>query len=1014
MDQSIQTPQITPKPHPLKAKFSPLASKISAIHQEYNFLWVAAILPAILMYLLYLARLIYPFGDGTVLVLDLNGQYVYFYEGLRSIFFGEGTLFYSFCRALGGEFMGIYDYYVASPFSLIVNLFPKDMMQEALLCIFLLKTALCSVTMSFYLYKHSVAKNKLVIITFGILYALCSYCIIQQHNSMWIDAVLWLPILVYAIEEMIKRGPFRLYVFTLAITLISNFYIGYMVCIFTVAYCFYYYFAHNQNMENNPTGEKYHFLRSVGRVAMWSVLAVGIAAFIILSARYSLAMGKDEFSTPNWEITQKFNLFELLYKFLPSSYDTVRPAGLPFVYCGVLTLMLVPAFFLSKKISNREKIAAALFILFFVASFATSTIDLIWHGFQKPNWLNYRYSFMLCFFLIVLAFRAFEQLEFTSRKSLLCVTAFIGLVVLILQELGSFITESNEKLVIRPFATIWLSLGCLVAYFIIVCLWGRTSGRVKNNIAIVMLFFVCVEVFLSGLSDMNAFDKDVTYSKHSRYTELTDTFLPITDLIYENDDGFFRMEKTKHRKNNDNFALNIKGLSNSTSTLNRATLDFIADMGYASKSHWAKYLGGTPVNDSLMGIKYLITDQDMSVYYGEPIYTKEDYNYPKDATLYSGSYNVYLNPYVLSLALGVSDAWENFDTEAYDNPFDRLNAMVTAMLGASETVQIFVPAEQAGDPELDNITQTKVAGHLKYEAKAKDTEAVLTYSYTVPTDTELFYYFPSDYPREVKLKVGEPDKNNYTNKDGFGGSETQRIVSLGTRTTSAMSLKVTINNSSNNLYIKEGWASCVYYIDWEVFTSAMQALQTTQVTFAPESVDDHLVGSMTTTQSKQLVYTSIPYDEGWKVTVDGKAVETIEVSGALLAFYVEGTGTHDIDLRYLPDVYVLGIVVSLVCLGIFLLLLILYRWLCKVPVVRHLMKIQRPDLPETSTPEDAVPMVAGDIGHRDPFIPPVRPAIEEPLPPVAEEMVEPVQQPPVEQPVKPTPTSKKPKSKKKK
>ncbi len=976
------TPAGAKKSH--RFSVSTCKAKLLSVHKEYGFLWASAIIAAILMYLMYLARLIHPFGDSTVLVLDLNGQYVYFYEGLRSIFFGEGSLFYSFCRALGGEFMGMFDYYVASPLSLIVALFPKDRMQEALLCIFLIKTALCSVTMSFYLYKHSVSRNKLIIITFGLMYALSSYAIIQQHNSMWIDAVMWLPILAYAIEEMIKRGPFRLYVFTLAITLISNFYIGYMVCIFTVAYCFYYYFAHNELNRNNPTGEKNHFLRSVGRVLLWSVLAVGIAAFIILTARYSLSMGKDEFSTPKWEITQKFNLFELLYKFLPSSYDTVRPAGLPFVYCGVLTVMLVPAFFLCKKFSNREKIAAALFILFFIGSFATSTLDLIWHGFQKPNWLNYRYSFMLCFFLLVLAFRAFEHLEYTSRKALLGVTAFVGLVVLVIQELGSFMTESNEKLVIRPFATIWLTLGCLVAYFIIISLWGKAKGNLRNNLAIILAFLVCVEVFLSGLSEMNSFDKDVTYSKYSRYTALTDTFLPITDKIYENDDGFFRMEKTYHRKKNDNFALNIKGLSNSTSTLNRDTLDFIENMGYSAKSHWAQYGGGTPVNDSLLGIKYLITDRDMSHYYGDPVYTKEDYGYAADANV-SGSYDVYLNPYVLSMLVGVSDAWESFDPEAYDNPFDRLNAMVTAMLGETETVEIFVPAVQNGDPALsDGVKHSNIAGHHKYEGD----KGTLTYEYTVPTDTELYYYFPSDYPREVDLKFTVPSATqDYFSIKGksetnFGGSETQRIVSLGqlapktaeTADTTTAKLEVTIDNGSKNLYIKEGWDSCVYYIDWDVFTEAMATLQEGQVTLDNSSVDDHLTGSVTTA-GKRLIYTSIPYDEGWKVKVDGKSVETVETAGALLAFYVEDAGEHDIDLRYLPDVYVLGLAVSGISLLIFLLLLLLYPWLKKMPVVKHFMGIQRPDLAPADAPEDLLPIEAGDLGYEEPPAPPLYEAV---------------------------------------
>jgi uncharacterized membrane protein YfhO len=110
---------------------------------------------------------------------------------------------------------------------------------------------------------------------------------------MWIDAVLWLPMLALGIESVIKYGKFRLYVFALAITIHSNFYIGYMAVIFTLAYCFYYYFAHNRNNENNPLGEKNHFIKSVLRMLGWSVLAVGIAALAILSARYALSFGNE-------------------------------------------------------------------------------------------------------------------------------------------------------------------------------------------------------------------------------------------------------------------------------------------------------------------------------------------------------------------------------------------------------------------------------------------------------------------------------------------------------------------------------------------------------------------------------------------------------------------------------------------------------------------------------------------------------------------------------------------------
>ncbi len=969
-----QPPQ---KISPLKKMNNRIATrspKLARVLSEYGYLLLAALVPAVIMYLIYLVRGLYPFGDECVLVLDLNGQYVSFYDALRDIIRGDADILYSFSRNLGGEFLGIFDYYVASPLAVILVLFPKHRLLEGLLVLFLLKVAISGFTMGFYLHKHSHNLNRLAVIAFSVMYALCSYAVVQQNNSMWIDALMWLPLLTYGIEELIRHGRFRLFVFTLAITVFSNFYIGYMVCIYVAAYCVYYYLAHNQNNEINPTGESRHFVKSVGRVAIWALLALGIAAIAILSAKYSLGMGKDEFSTPKWEITQKFDFVDFLYKFLPSSYDTVRPAGLPVVYCGMLTLLTVPAFFLSKKFSAREKVAAGFFILFFVLSFATSSIDLIWHGFQKPNWLNYRYSFMLCFFLITLGYRAFDRIEFTSRKTLTAIAAFIGLFIIVAQKLTPYLfvkgQEANDDFKFRPFATIWLALACLAVYFVLICLQGKVSLRKKETVSAILAFVVCVEIFLNGLCDINALDEDVTYSNYSKYNNAMNSLVPIVETVKEYDDGFYRMEKTYHRKTNDNFNLGIKGLSLSTSTLNRKTIDFLQDMGYASKSHWSKYLGGTPVNDSLLGIKYLISDSDLSHYYGEPIFTPEDYGYDEDTPRLDKEFDVYYNEHALSLAFAVSDAWADInlakcdgpykckipDCPHYDNPFDRLNAMITAMLGAEETVQVFVPATRNGDPKTENLKVGTAELHTSYKVESASQTATVTYSYTVPTDKELYLYFPTWYTRKVKLAV------NGSSKGTFGDNETTRIVSLGKLTTTDMSLKVTIDNDSKNFYVIPH-DSYVYYIDWDVFTAAMKTLGEHQLIIDSHSTDSHLSGSITTDNASQLVYTSIPYDAGWKIYVDGERVDTLPISDeTLIAFRIEGAGEHTVEMRYMPSIIALGSAISAICALLFVLILIFYRYLKRIPVIKNWFIIDLPDLPAVDTPESLAAIEAGDIG----------------------------------------------------
>ncbi len=950
--------------------------RFDAIRSEYGYLLLAALIPAVVVYLLYLVRGVYPFGDSCVLVLDLNGQYISFYEALHDILRGDADLLYSFSRNLGGEFLGIYDYYVASPFAMLLALLPERWILGGLLMLFMLKSALCGLFMGIFLHKHSDGKpNRLMVITFSLMYALCSYCIVQQHNSMWIDAVLWLPLLALGIEQLIRYGHFRLYVFTLAITIWSNFYIGYMVVIFTVAYCFWDYFAHNRARENNPLGEKNHFVKSVGRVMLWSALAVGISALVILSARYSLSFGKDEFSTPNWEITQKLDLYELFHKFLPSSYDTVRPSGRPVLYCGVLTIMLIPAYFMSKKISMREKIASSIFILFFIASFATSTLDLIWHGFQKPNWLNYRYSFMLCFFLIMLAYRAFVKIEFTSRKSLLGSTAFIAFYVLLLPEFAEkFILKNGSEDVstseIRPFATIWLTLGCLFAYFILIALYGKLKARKRETVSLIMVFLVTVELFLSGVCDMEELNTDVSYSKHSRYYDMIDTFRPISYTLMEYDRGFYRTEKTYERKTNDHFALGLYGLSLSTSTLNRDTIDFLNDMGYDAKSHNSHYKGATPLTDALLGIKYLITDKDLSDLYDDPVLTDADYGYDEDFKPI-GLYDVYQNPYALSLIYGASDRLLRFDADNHISPFDRLNAFVTAMLGEDETVKVFVPVTElaeiteidedgneviASQPVLHNVKESSTADHhQKYVIEDTSMKtATLTYEYIVSdTNAELFFYVPTKYERTVTVKANGNSKGKFESY----------IISLGKSDDKGhLKLELGIENGTNDLWVRKD-SAYIYALDTEVLDDAIDRLRETEAEIREGFKDSHLFADVTTTTAAQFMFTSIPYDEGWHIYVDGRAVEIHKTADALIGFYIDEAGTHELELRYMPREISLGLSVTIVSSILFILILILYPFAKKIPILRALVRIDGEELPELMTPEMAAEIEKGDIGE---------------------------------------------------
>lgn len=870
-----------------KEKFiTPLAPRVRArdyirsLFRERKYLWICFALPALIMWVIYICMRVYPIGDESVLVLDLNGQYVYFFEELKNILQGDGSLLYSFSRPMGGEFMGIFAYYLSSPFSFIVALFPDSMITEALLIMFLLKTGACGLTFGIYI-DSTRQRNKTATVMFASMYALCGYAVVMQHNTMWIDNLILLPVIMLGIENMIKFGRYKMFVISLSLAIFSNFYIGYMTCIFVAAYFFYCYFSMSPG-ERNPMGEKRHFLKSFGRIAVFSTIVIAICAALILCTYYSLTFGKTTFTTPKYLFAQKFDWLDMMTKFYFGSYDTVRPTGLPWLYCGMLALVLCPLYFFAPHVKTREKIASGLLIAFFFLSFNATTIDIAWHGFQKPNWLNYRYSFMLCFFVILFAYKAYEKLSEIGYRKAVGSCAIVAGLLLVLQKM--------EYEHIDDLTTVWASLGFVAVYLAVMRASTMEKDELRETATTVLCILCSLELFCAGLLNVVSLDEDVVYSSRKGYQDFRRRLSPIVEKVQSEDNGFYRMEKTVHRKTNDPYLLDMNGLSGSTSTLNAETIRLLNELGLCAKSHWTKYLGGTPVFDSLFGVKYLITEKSNDF----PLY-EELYTYNDDLTAYR-------NNYALPIAYSVNKSVMKLDITAETgemySPFDRMNAIVSSMLG-EEDIEIFKEEDDYTEALL-NLKKSSIASHSKFAPTVAGSVSSVTYTINISDSDTLYCYFPSDYIRECKFFVNSEHRGSYY------GNETYRIVEIGEFEVGDV-VTVTLQLEDDVLYIRENMPYFCY-CDSEAMNEYLPRLADGGYNITKHS-DTSFEGTVSVTEDKDLIFTTIAYDEGWNIYVDGEKVEPVKALGGLLAFYAD-PGEHQLTMKYCPDVFVAGSVIS--------------------------------------------------------------------------------------------------------
>lgn len=865
------------------------------LHPRLVYLW-CFLTPALLMTAMHAFLGVYPFGTMSVLTLDLNAQYVFFFEALREWVWGDGSLLYSFSRSLGGEFLGIYAYYLASPLSFIVALFPKENITEALYLMFVLKAGLCGLTFGLLVRIKDRIRGSYAVI-FSTTYALIAYATIMQHNTMWFDNMILLPLIVLGLWQLTTQKKYLLYTLSLAVAIFSNFYIGYMMCIFVFFFAFCQYFAMTP-AARNPKGERLHFSRAFIRIGFFSIIAVCIAAIIILPAYYALSFGKTEFTTPNYATSARFTLIDLFKQFLPFSYDTVRPEGLPIVYCGTLTLLLLPVYYVSKRLRAREKFCYSIMVLVLMFSMSVNTIDMIWHGFQAPNWLNYRYSFMLCFVLVYMASRAMTHIKSASPK-----TVAIGCVVYLL--LVAVADRFGSK-TFRSFTLIGSLLFFALYTGLLIALIARKHRPQLRKLKTALILVVCVEMLLGGVYDLLYLWEDVGMSDRASYANYLAEWRPIIDYVKESDQTFYRMEKLPYRRMNDPSGFAMRGVTASTSTLHADTIAFIEYMGISADSHWSEYAGSSPVTDSILGIKYVFEYADQKRLSDTYTLVAED-----------GTHHAWLNPYALPIAFCVSpdlntisfnpDDPDGDGRVHYNNlhsVFDRMNVLVTAMTGAEDLLEIYVPFTNYTVKE-EGVASSYAGNHNRYFIRdfVEGKSGTITYTLTGVDDREIFAYFPSQHMRDGNYVAFYRSNGQLRYLTSWFNNSLYGTLHVGKlEENESVKMELTVAGKDGLYYVQEDYVDSYFYsLNEELYRSAFSSLQKNGLVIKKFS-EHRFEGTIVATEDKPTVMTTIPFDEGWQVKVDGKAVEVYETLDALLAFDV-GPGEHTVEMRYMPKIY---------------------------------------------------------------------------------------------------------------
>ena len=358
-------------------------------------LFMAAGGMALIVSAVYAACGFWPFGPNSVMTGDLNSQYIPFYAHFYDAVREGGSLFYADDLGLGGGAFALFAYYFASPFAWLYLIVAPEFYGQLCCIVYAAKVILAAAAFCFYLERRWGGENgKALWLPLCWCYGLMGYAVAYAQNVLWLDAVLLLPLVCAGIDRLLAGKGAVGFCLALAAAIFTNFYMGYMLCIFSVLY----FVASLAAGSPRPGGKA--ALSAFGRFAAAGVTAAALAGVVLLPAVTEILQVKStglDFSGGG-----QFSPLDFIQKFFTGSFVWADVQnGLPPVYCGMLGLGAALLYFFSTR-PRREKLVYGLFAALLLVSLWWRPLDLAWHGFAAPNWFPYRESFLLVFLLLTL------------------------------------------------------------------------------------------------------------------------------------------------------------------------------------------------------------------------------------------------------------------------------------------------------------------------------------------------------------------------------------------------------------------------------------------------------------------------------------------------------------------------------------------------------------------------------------------------------------------------------------
>lgn len=828
----------------------------------------AGIITFCLLWLLFYIKKYVPFGVHSLASKDADFQYLDFLAYLKDVFDGKNNIDYSFSKSIGGACIGVFSYYLSSPFNLLLLLFDKSQLVLFVHVIITLKLACAAATFAFYLnrrfeeWNDGSVKKQALIIFLAVSYAVSQYGIAQACNIMWLDGFYMLPLIMLGVYRVVNGGRPVMLSVSVALAVLFNWYMGGINCVFA-CFWFLFEFAYLRLYSGDTKAEKTvikDFAGKLGRFIYSMLAGVLISGVLFLptigAMRYSVRGSLDFGSLLDMSFIGDVSSVIDGY-----SLGAQSQKGSVSLYCGCLALIGFIGIFIGKKHNVKQKILAFVTLVVMLLMFYWNPLCMAFSLFKEVGSYWYRYSHVGIFCILFFAAEFFLSEDLNAVKwRVIIASAIFSAAMLGVNYLHGV---QDNKLV-------WLTDALIVGVAVLIALISRLSKNVGAGRVFGIIFTVILCAVLTvetGYSVMLQMD-NIHIDNGESFVEYETAMEGLINDLKEYDSDTYRISQTRSlekKKNNngkdtdDNFKYknNVRAnydesfgygywaIGSYVSTADSTVLNFLVDTGYRSEGDNLSVVN-MPVlgTDSLLGVRYIVSD-----------YALEGMDKVEDIADNANGAGVYENPYSLPMAF-VYDSGKYTAAKYNGNPFEYQNELYSELLGRK--VEIYKP--------------------LKYEtvvSKAKKR----VYKMEIPEGNYIAYgNIPWNSLFNAKLNV------NGIYRTGYARWLSPSVFNIPVNEDRDY-YKVVLH-SKQKLDLDDG-AEQFYVLDLDLLKSIAEELEKN----TPDVMDIENGSAEFVVNAKegQSLFTSIPYCDGWTVKVNGQKVQPDKVVDSLYSIsLVEG------------------------------------------------------------------------------------------------------------------------------